>query len=302
MRMASLALTAATLCFGAGAVLSKIALDYFSPFTLLSVQLCASVVVLWLVSYKQMRVLSVGKHWLPLMGIGIINPGLGFLFALLALNYTSASMASLIWATQPILILVLAWFVLGERPNMKLLLCCCLAIAGAVVIAVSAASSGNATLLGNALALLSAFCVACYVVLMRRVALSLPPMVITAVLQTAALGFSLAVLPIGLSFLPQPAIEIPTGIFFIAISSGVIYYGLAFWLYNSGIRRLSAGIAGLFLNLTPVFTIVLAFLILSERLTIAQWAGSVLVLASVIGMSLVSLPPKEAVVEQRESN
>jgi drug/metabolite transporter (DMT)-like permease len=43
------------------------------------------------------------------------------------------------------------------------------------------------------------------------------------------------------------------GIWLWAIASGIVYYGLAFWFYITALKQTSATLAGLFLNLIPVF-------------------------------------------------
>lgn len=55
-----------------------------------------------------------------------------------------------------------------------------------------------------------------------------------------------------------------------ALVSGVLYYGLAFWLYLTGLRRVPASYAGAFLPLIPVFGVAADYLI-GERLHPRQW-------------------------------
>jgi drug/metabolite transporter (DMT)-like permease len=67
-----------------------------------------------------------------------------------------------------------------------------------------------------------------------------------------------------------------------ALVSGLVYYALAFWFYLVGLKKIPASLAGLFLNLIPIFAVGGAYLFLGERLAIGQWVGAVLILAAVV--------------------
>jgi drug/metabolite transporter (DMT)-like permease len=52
------------------------------------------------------------------------------------------------------------------------------------------------------------------------------------------------------------------------------------------LRLVTASDAGFFINLVPLFALGGAYVLLGERLTLAQWAGCGLVLLAVVGLSL----------------
>ena len=68
-----------------------------------------------------------------------------------------------------------------------------------------------------------------------------------------------------------------------AVAAGAIYYGVAFWFYLAGLRGVTAAVAGLFINLVPVFGITASHLVLGERLSARQWIGAIVVIAAVAG-------------------
>ena len=45
-----------------------------------------------------------------------------------------------------------------------------------------------------------------------------------------------------------------------AAASGILYYGLAFWLYLTGLQHVTASYAGAFLPLIPVFGVTAGYL------------------------------------------
>src|SRR5690606_24023599 len=78
----------------------------------------------------------------------------------------------------------------------------------------------------------------------------------------------------------------PTG-WVSALAAGAMYYGVAFWFYLRGLRTCSPAIAGLFINLVPVFGVTSAAVLLGERLTTRQWIGCVITLAAVTLVALL---------------
>ena len=64
-------------------------------------------------------------------------------------------------------------------------------------------------------------------------------------------------------------------------------YGVAFWFYLRSLRTCSPAVAGLFINLVPVFGVTAAAVLLDERLVGRQWLGAVIVLLAVAVLALV---------------
>jgi drug/metabolite transporter (DMT)-like permease len=182
------------------------------------------------------------------------------------------------------LILGLAALLLRERLTRTLLAYSLLAIAGVVLAAgIDVRVEQTSLLLGNGLILLGVACCALYTVLTRGLSTDLDPLLIVALQQSVALVWALAIWPIewvrgtGMGLLSLSAANWGW-----VVLSGVLYYGLAFWCYIIGLRQLLASLAGLFLNLIPIFGLGGAYLFLGERLTAIQWIGGTLILLAVV--------------------
>ncbi|MEM7565564.1 MAG: EamA family transporter, partial [Pseudomonadota bacterium] len=78
----------------------------------------------------------------------------------------------------------------------------------------------------------------------------------------------------------------------LALAAATIFYLIAILSQFQALARLSAARASFLLNLEPVVSILLAFLVINEILSITQWAGVILV----IGVVLLSIKfqPAEA--------
>src|SRR4029079_5426504 len=116
-----IALILAAAAWGLGTVISKRAVAEMPPLTWLAIQVAASVVVLVLLM-RWRRVPLRDPSAPPVLGrMGMLNPGLAYALSLLGLTHISASLSVLLWALEPILILVLAAWFLSERVSRTVL-------------------------------------------------------------------------------------------------------------------------------------------------------------------------------------
>lgn len=276
----SLSLIAAAACWGVATVVSKRALDEIPPLTLLPIQLTVSVGVLAIaVRAQRLRI-----NWSPEMRrlgvLGVLNPGVAYALGLLGLSFISASLAVLLWAVEPLMILILAWWLLGDRITTSMLAASVLALTGVVLVVFESGSNGQAA--GIALTLTGVAACAVYTVVARKLIGSDSTLIVIMLQQTCALVFSLALLAgadlIGRSVAMR---DVSAGAWVSAAMSGVLYYAFAYWFYLTGLRQIPAGVAGSFINLIPVFGIAAGHLFLDERLTGQQWLGAVVIVMAV---------------------
>jgi len=82
-------------------------------------------------------------------------------------------------------------------------------------------------------------------------------------------------------------IDLPLNTWFWAVISGLVYYALAFWFYITGLKRMSATEAGMYLNLIPIFGVVGACIFLGDRLTPIQWIGAIFILFAVFAIAIL---------------
>lgn len=276
----------AAACWGFATVMSKSALTNIPPLTLLVVQLTVSIIFLWTIIAFQGPRIPAGKETLQLGLLGLLNPCIANTFGLLGLTLTTASMSTLVWAFEPVVILGLAGIILGERLTPLLITLSALAIIGVFLVAgIDPRVGYNSSLLGNLLVLAGVFFCSLYTVLTRRTVEQLDPIVVVALQQTVAFIWALVIWPIELLNVESTNLAtISLSAWGWAAASGIFYYALAFWFYIIGLKKISASLAGLFLNLIPIFGVGGAFIFLGERLFIMQWVGAIIILAAVVGI------------------
>jgi probable blue pigment (indigoidine) exporter len=130
------------------------------------------------------------------------------------------------------------------------------------------------------------FC-ALYAVLTRRLLLDDSSLSVVLAQQVAALLFA-ALLATVIAVAGGPGWDLTGhsgGEWLAAAGSGVLYYGLGFWFFVTGLRQMPASYAGAFLPLIPVFGLAAGYLV-GERLQSRQWVGAVVIVAATCWVAL----------------
>jgi len=278
------ALILAATCWGVGTVISKAALDEVPPLTLLPIQLAASLAVLAVLMRHQGIPFRSGDP--PLLGrLGLLNPGIAYALSLLGLATITASLSVLLWALEPLLILVLAGWFLRERITPTFVVLSLVAVAGMVIIVYEPSTSGGA-MIGVALTIAGIACCAVYSVITRRWipgANETSQVILAQQAHALALALGLVVV-VGLAGgAIVPASLTPLGLAS-AIGSGALYYAGAYWFYLGALRHVPASLAAVSFYLIPIVGVAAGALLLGERLDPQQWVGAVVVLAALLAI------------------
>ena len=230
--------------------------------------------------------------WKYLLGLAVCEPCLYFIFEALALQNTSASQAGMITALMPLLVAVGAYLFLRERINRMSLAGFLIAVAGAVWLSLAGAADEHAPnpLLGNFFEFLAMLCAMGYTLILKHLSQRY-----SAFLMTAMQAFVGAPFFLVLAWSMEP---VPTAI----SASGwaaVIYLGVlvtvgAYGLFNFAVSRLPASQASAFINLIPLFTLLIAVLMLGESLN-GEQIGAAIVVFSGVALSQWQRPAVPAV-------
>ena len=274
-------------CWGIATVMSKEALNYAPPMTLLVLELFASIIFLTVIlMIKRIRMpfkLITDKAAL----IGVFEPGLAYALIIAGLQITSASNASMIGATEPIIVVILAMFLLKARIKKIEILAIMIAIAGVMLASLSSdTSTDNSSITGDSLVVLATVFSALYAVLSSQIVTKLNPLVLALAQQIVGFIFSIILAAIftkiGLETFDW---HIPLHIWFLIFATGIIGYSLAFWLYLSALKHIPVHIAAMILSLIPVFGVGSAVLLLNESVTAAQLFGCILIISSIFAVA-----------------
>ncbi len=211
----------------------------------------------------------------------IFEPCLYFIFEAQALSYTSASQAAMISTIMPMSIAIGAWIFLKESLTLRTLLGFFVAVAGGIVLTLVSVPDTHAPnpALGNFLEFMAMVFGAGYSLCLKKLTNNYSPLFLTflqAFTGTIFFFFGL--------FLP--GVHLPETIFTLSVWP-IVYLGVfatlgAYGLYNFGVSKIPTSQASVFLNLIPVFALIMSAVILGERFTWVQYVASLMVLTGVL--------------------
>ena len=192
-------------------------------------------------------------------------------------RWVDAGTSSLLVNTGPLIIAVLAGWLLHEGFSRALLVGCTVALGGAGLIALSVSGHGSHELLGAALCIVAAFSYALAMIVQKpalRVSGALP--ITWAACTTGALVL--------LEFVPQSAHEL--GHASLGTLLGVLYLGIgptaiAFLLWAFVLSKMDAGPLGVTTYVVPPLVVVISWIWLGEVPPALEIPGGLLCLAGV---------------------
>ena len=204
--------------------------------------------------------------WMTLMG--------------LALLWLPASEAALIAYTMPVWASVLAWPILGERPNLLRVISLVMAFAGlAAIMGGNGFAASAAKLPGIIMALGGAFGFAVGTVLAKKLPLSLPPLI------AAAWQIGIGCLPVAIVglFVEKADVAALSNLGWILIVySTVIQFCVAYVSWFAALARLPASVAAIGTMAVPVIGVIASAVALHEPLGVGQITALAFTLAGVV--------------------
>ncbi len=283
------ALVLLVIVWGLSIPVTKLGLADFPPMTLTALRyLAAAPFFLWF-ALRGPR--PSGRALAAMTGLGVIGMGVGQVTQTLGVNLTAASVATVIGATIPILVVVLAAVRLGQRIHAVHVAGLLVALGGVGVVAtggdVAALAGAGDSLIGGGLVLISAVSVALYYVLSTELAMRLS--VITVAAWSSLIG-AIVLVPFSAWELATVPLAVPSwqGI------AAVLYLGVlvtvaGVWVWLNLMRSLPARIAAGSQYMQPLVGVVASAWLFGDTLGPAFMTGTALVLA---GIALTAWNPR----------
>jgi drug/metabolite transporter (DMT)-like permease len=215
--------------------------------------------------------------WLGLIGIALYQ--VGFIYGL---QRSTATNTSLIIATSPTLVVFFGGLLGMLKATRTTWLGVGMAFAGLLLVIGGKAqglSLGSQTLAGDLLAFVSAATWAFYT-------LAVPPLFRHySSLKATTIIMAIGTVPLVLISLPEWSVQDWGAVTMLGwgglLYSTVMSIALGYVIYYYCVKRLGSTRAVVYYNLTPVFSVALAFVFLGERMTAWQAVGAAIVIAGV---------------------
>ncbi|MEO2267060.1 DMT family transporter [Pseudoalteromonas pernae] len=292
---ASLCLIIATFLWGSSFISLKYAVGAYDPTIVIFLRMLTTLAVS-LCLWRFVKRFEYQKgDWKYLVGMSLAEPCLYFLFEGHAMEYTSASQAGVIVSCLPLIIAVLAFFMLKEHISRAIIVGFTLCIGGSILLTAVSPSSEQAPnpLLGNTLEFLAMMCAAFYTISVKHLSARYAPLTLIAL---QGLAGSLFFSPF-LLFVDMPQEHDPIAFAHILYLGTFVTLG-GYGMYNYAISKVSVLTAAAYSNLIPIFTLLLSAIVLSEVLTLWQWLSIAVVFVGV----MVSQRHQAVVVDMEEDD
>lgn len=268
--------------FGMTYISARIALQGLGVFQLIFLRYLLAFGILTALFWKSRERFQVRrKDWSSFALLAAIEPVGYFVLETLGVSYTSPASVSLIIATVPLFTLILAAFILGEKPGWRARAGVVISFAGVclMVLQQQPGTLAPRPLLGNLLTVGAACAAGLYNCLARRLSFRYPPLTITYY-QTAVATVVFLPLAIWDSFAhPQFFLNgiIVGNVVFLAVGCSIF----AYYLLNRSLSQFGAARVGVFSNLIPLFTIAASYVVYGEALQPLQYAWAALIILGI---------------------
>ena len=279
--MTILGLIGATAGWGVGATMTRLAVSELAPLTTTCIRfgLGALLLLAILIWRGDVRRFPAPREWLLLGLLGAIGvTAFGALFTV-GLQWTGPAEGMLIQGMSPLVTLVLAAFLVGERIHKGQIVGGLAAFAGLFVLLGGTAVLGDSSerLLGNLVLAGACLCWSIYNVTVRLTAGRLRLGESSA---HALLFGTVLLIPFGLLEPPRvPLMQVGTGTWLAIGYLALVSTCLAYIWWNDGIRKIGAGRASMFTFIGPVAAMLSAIPVLGEWPGPAQLLGGAMILA-----------------------
>ena len=291
-RHAVAALIAAGLLWGTTVPLSKLALEWLAPGWLTVVRFGLAAAILLAVARRRPGRTAQGSAqgsalraaFTPAVLIaGAFGYGGSVMVQNAGIGRTSVTHAALLIGAVPVLVAIIAavWYRAVARPVAWFGFAVSL---GGVGLVTTGSGGGGASMAGDGLVLASLLLSATVTVAQGRLLAGRDPIAVTAV---QFLGAALGSLPVAAVSEGVPAAPAGAGVVLAVVALALAGTLLPFTLFAFGQSRVSAEVAGAFLNLEPLVGAIAGAVVFGDPVGLVQAGGGAAILA---GIALSSLP------------
>ena len=210
-------------------------------------------------------------------GVGIALAFTGFI---LSLSNTSVANTFFLLATQPILIALVAWWYLHERPGNDTMIASIVTLIGVSVMVLEGFAAG--TLFGNLMGLVSALGFTVYTIALRRGRnINMLPALVYGSVLTAVFA---AIMLLNFGEFSVTALAISAYDLFLCATLGIVQIGFGTFCYTMGSHAVPAAELGLLAMTEIILGPIWVWLFLNEVPTIWTLAGGALVTCALLAL------------------
>jgi drug/metabolite transporter (DMT)-like permease len=268
--------------WGANFTVVKFGTRVLAPLAFNSVRVALAALALTLIALLRGAPRPSARDLAALVALGVIGNGLYQVLFVEGIARTRASDAALVISAGPAFIALLGWVRGTERATRRAWIGIALSIAGIglVVFGGTSAAPGESTLLGNGLVVAGSLCWAIFTVLLKPYTHRVDGVQLSA---ATMVGGAIVLLAVSSPFIASAEwSEVGLPAWGAIVYSGLAGLVVAYLFWYRGIRVLGPTRTAMYINLQPVFALLIAWAALAERPGFWQIGGAAAVMAGVL--------------------
>lgn len=271
--------------FWAGAFIAgKLSAPFIPPFTLTFLRFFfATIIMYFVVKSKDKNIYKLKKEdYRVFLFTGIVGMFGYHVFFFSALKYTTAINSSIIGATNPIITTILVILFLRDKISLKRLLGIILSFTGVVLTITNAdlnALMNFSFNKGDMLMLVAVLMWASYSVYSKKVMHRFTPLILT---YYSFLFCTIFIIPFVIYEKPWTILDgVPTYSYVAVIYMSIFASVIGYLVQQMAIKQIGPSRTSIFINLVPIFSIILSVLILKESVSSIKLLTTLLIITGV---------------------
>lgn len=257
---AHLALFFVNTLYGASHVLAKgVMPDFLTPSVFILFRVLGATLLFWIVKLILPIQKIEKKDFLLLAICGLFGVAINQLCFFYGLNLSSAINSGIIMTTNPILVIILAYFLIKEKITISKIAGILIGAVGAILLTLAGSSGRGDSLLGDLFLFTNAISYAIYLVIAKPLMKKYNPLTVITYVFTFGLGFVLLFPPtlteVFQTDFQKISLEIWAKIAYVVV--GVTF--LTYLLTMYGLKYLSPAVSSAYIYFQPVLVIFFAF-------------------------------------------
>ncbi len=252
------------------------------PFGLNMARMFGATALLWVLYLLKPNKQPIKKwHYSRFFWCSILGVTINQLFFIKGLSLTHTIHASLLMLTTPIIITVIAAWILKERLSWNKIVGLSLGVGGAsvLILANKVDSNGMNVLLGDFLIIVNAICYSYYFILVKPLMKRYDPLTVLRVCFTLGTVIALPFCWTEFAVIPWQQYNVKAFALLTTVVVGGTFLAYLFNIY--GIKHLGASVSGAYIYFQPVFATMISMFFLGENLDWFKAVAAVCIFAGV---------------------
>lgn len=262
----------------------KGSLNEIDPLSFNGLRFVFATLIIWIALWANGQKITIPKKdWLPLLGMGLLGNLLYQGLFIIGIDFTLAANTAVMLGTIPIWMALLSHIFTDEKLTIFKSAGVILAFAGVLFLVLGGDNPLNfssRSFLGDLIVITAAIVWATYSILSKSFLKRYTPLQFSTI--TTSIG-SIALFSLGLpNMLVIDWTEVSLPAYGGILYSGLLSVGVAYIIWNYGLKMVGAVHTAAFQNLVPVFGLLFGVILLNERLTLLQYSGSLLTIIGIV--------------------